>query len=254
MSDHSTDKIDRSSISMETFNDLLTFSGDHATPTTHAPIIRDDDELLIYAKRSRNADSEWEVRSYRVIGIDAMFTADDPDRADIAAVLLEEFDGSDLTTDRGNMQRHPVRNGVPVAVAVDGKPAVAAWLYVRGRRRDEIAQLMDIGDRTASEYLSRFRRRGDGIPDELDVPDTGEIMAEVPPKFDPDNDRQQIVADGGEPADASTCHHTNCEQAATHTVNWTTERRREQLCDKHTERQQNWFPSEIRVRERGGSE
>lgn len=208
MSGRSSDGIDRSSISMEEFNDLLTFAGDHASPTTHAPIIRDDNELLIYAKRSRNADSEWEVRSYRVIGLDAMFNVDDPDRADIAAVLLEEFGGDDLTTDDRHMRRRPVRNGVPVAVAVDGKPAVAAWIYVRGRARDEIAQLMDIGERTVREYLSRFRRRGDRIPDGLEVPD-----AEVPPEFDPDHERQQIVADGGRSINTDIDHHTSLEKA-----------------------------------------
>jgi hypothetical protein len=195
--DNDTSGIDRSSISMEDFNELLTFTGDHASPTTHDPIIRDDNELLIYANRSKNADSEWEVRGYHVIGLDAMFSVDDPDRAAIAAVLLEEFDGDYLTTDERHRRRQPVRNGVPVAVAVDGKPAVAAWLYVRGRNRDEIAQLMDVGEPTVHEYLSRFRRQGDGIPDGLDVPDVGEVMAEVPSKFDPGCECQQIVVDGG---------------------------------------------------------
>jgi len=45
-----------------------------------------------------------------------------------------------------------------------------------------------------------------------------------------------------------TCHWSGCEQEATHIVNWTTERRREWLCDEHTERQRDSFQSEIQVR------
>lgn len=47
-----------------------------------------------------------------------------------------------------------------------------------------------------------------------------------------------------------TCHWSGCEQEATHIVNWTTERRREWLCDEHTERQRDSFQSEIQVKER----
>lgn len=47
-----------------------------------------------------------------------------------------------------------------------------------------------------------------------------------------------------------TCYWSGCEQEATHIVNWTTERRREWLCDEHTGRQQDSFQSEIQVKER----
>jgi len=57
---------------------------------------------------------------------------------------------------------------------------------------------MGVGKATVSEYLSRFRRRGVGIPDGIDCPEVGDVVSEVPPRFDPGS--QQIVADGGEPA------------------------------------------------------
>ena len=190
--------VDRGSISMAAFNDLLTFGGDHANPTTHAPIIRDDNELLIYIKRTKNGDSEWETRSYRVVGQKIRFTLSDADRAGLAAVLIETFDEDELTVDGEYMRRSPVRTGVPVCVAVDGKPAVAAWLYVRGEDREAIAKRMGVGERTLSEYLSRFRRRGVGIPDDVEPPEIGERMETVPSRFDPGTSRQQIVADGGE--------------------------------------------------------
>lgn len=194
----SADGVDRGFISMAAFNDLLTFEGDHATPTTHAPIIRDDNELLIYAKRTKNADSEWEVRSFRIVGQRIRFTTQDADRAGLAAVLVETFDEASLATDQKHMKRAPLRDGVPASVAVDGKPAVAAWLYVSGESRETIANRMDVGDRTVDEYLSRFRRRGVGVPDDVEPPAVGEVMETVPSRFDPGASRQQIVADGGE--------------------------------------------------------
>jgi len=52
------------------------------------------------------------------------------------------------------------------------------------------------------------------------------------------------------PADV-LCQRRDCGQPATHIVNWTTERRRQWLCTTHAERQQDWFPTEIQVTERG---
>lgn len=187
--------IDRSSLSMAEFNDLLNTEVEKANPTTHAPIIRDDNDLLIYAHRSRNTDSEWEIRAYEVVGHEVSFRLEDKDRASMAAIFLELFDGDDLTTDEPNRTR-AVYHGIPVAVAVDGKPAIAAFLFMRHQLdREEIAEEMGVGDATVDEYLSRFRRRGTGIPDHVDAPKVGDVMPEVPSPFDPGH--QQIVADGG---------------------------------------------------------
>ncbi|WP_324662428.1 hypothetical protein [Haloarcula sediminis] len=189
--------IDRSSLSMAEFNDLLNTDVEKASPTTHAPIIRDDNDLLIYADRSRNADSEWEIRAYRVVTHGLRLRFEDRDRASIAAIFLEHFDTDELTRNVENSTR-AIHHGVPVAVAVDGKPAVAAWRYTRGADREELANQMGVGKATVSEYLSRFRRRGVGIPDGLDCPEVGEIVSEVPEHLNPGS--QQIVADGGDSA------------------------------------------------------
>ncbi len=164
-------------------NDLLTFEG-AGRPTSNSPIIRDDENVLISGKRSRNAapNPEWEIRGYTVNGRGIIFHADSLEQADLAAVFAEEFDGDDLT--RHGTSSRPLRKGVPVAVATDGKPAIAAWLRVRGYSREEIAELLSVGDRTITEYLSRFRSRGVGIPDDVDAPEVGSLMPELPRSMD----------------------------------------------------------------------
>lgn len=182
---------------MEAFNELLSYDGTAYTPTTHEVIIRDEESLLITASRNKNRDSEWEVRSYCVAGETLKIQTEDIDRAALAAVFIELFDESDLTTSWRQMQSSPVRDGVPVTVAVDGKPAVAAWLYVRGQDRTTVADAMDIGDPTVDEYLSRFRRRGEGIPNPSDCPDVGDIIPDIPPRFDPSGIHEELITDGG---------------------------------------------------------
>jgi len=179
---------------MEEFNNLLN-TDVSAKPTGHAPILRDDNDLLIYADRSKNADSEWEIRQFRVVTHGLRLSLDDKDRAAVAAVFLELFDPEALKPDTGTSNR-AIKHGVPVAVAVDGRPAVAAWLYVRGFDREQLAEQMDVGMATVDEYLSRFRRRGIGIPDSIDCPAVGDVVPEVPPQLNPGS--QQIVSDGGE--------------------------------------------------------
>ncbi len=162
-------------------NDLLTFDGP-AGPTSNSPIIRDDEEVLIVGNRSCNASSEWQIRGYKIYGYHTRISADSVEQADLAAVIVEEFDGDALT--RNGNSRFPLRKGVPVTVATDGKPAIAAWLRVRGHTRDEIAELLSVGGRTVTEYLSRFRSRGTGIPAGVDAPAVGSLMPELPSSMD----------------------------------------------------------------------
>lgn len=162
-------------------NDLLTFEGS-GRPTAYAPIIRDDEEVLVSGNRSKNASSNWQIRGYKVYGHGIRFSADSVEQAGLAAVFIEEFVGDDLT--RHGTSSFPLQKGVPVAVATDGKPAIAAWLRVRGYDREAVAELLNVGDRTVVEYLSRFRSRGIGIPDEVDAPPVGSLMPELPPSMD----------------------------------------------------------------------
>lgn len=49
------------------------------------------------------------------------------------------------------------REAVPVEVAVEGKPAVAAYLYgIYQYDRSEIAKIMDVDQSTVGKYLRRF--------------------------------------------------------------------------------------------------
>lgn len=174
-------------LSVSEFRDRLTFDGDgQGYPTTNALVVRDDNEVLLYGSRSRNADGEWELREYLVLGDGVKFHVSDLDRAGLAAVLIETFDPDALTVDDKHRSSTPVKYGVPEPVALDGIPAVAAWLYVRqGRSRSELAEQLDVGERTIREYLSRVRRRGTGLPDDRDPPAVGSIVPEVPRRFDP---------------------------------------------------------------------
>jgi len=162
-------------------NDSLTFEGS-ARPTGYSPIIRDDEDVLVFADRSRNASSEWQIRGYKVDGRNIRFSVDSVEQADLAAVIVEEFDGDALT--RNGNSSFPLRKGVPVPVATDGKPAIAAWLRACGYDRDEIAESLSVGDRTVTEYLSRVRGRATGIPDDVDAPEVGSLMSELPASMD----------------------------------------------------------------------
>jgi hypothetical protein len=194
-SDGETDEVAHSELSMAEFNDLLNFEGDHASPTTSALIVHDDNDLLIFGKRRKNTNSEQIVRGYRVVGHEVVFNVGTVDRAGLAAILVEEFGGDALTTDERYARTKPVTHGVPTAVAVDGKPAVAAWLTARhGASREQLANQMDVTEASVSEYLSRFRRRGTGIPDDVNPPAVGDKVPAVPEAFRP----QQIVAVGGD--------------------------------------------------------
>ena len=189
--------------------DELTFSVDMTGyPTKNSPIVRDEEHVLVYAHRSRNADGDYEIRSYQVLGDKVSIKVDTRKQADLAATLVDVFTGDPLVVQTEYNQQSPVRKGVPVAVAVDGKPAIAAWLEVKGWDRDRIADEMDVSRSTIREYLSRFRSRGTGIPDDVDAPEVGEIVPELPPEFDPTVEKVGYVEYacghehvGGEPFD-----------------------------------------------------
>lgn len=175
--------------------------------TDHSPVVRDDNDVLITPKRSRNANSEWEVRGYRVYDDGVQFKALSVKQADLAAVLCELFDGDELATNERYSSRTPIRHGIPVAVAVDGKPAIAAWLRIQGESEDEIADAMGVGRGTVLEYLSRLRRRGVGIPDDVDAPAVGTIMPTLPPGMDYSDGPPEARKTGGDDATKTEAAH-----------------------------------------------
>lgn len=168
-------------------DDLLTFDVDMSGyPGKHSPILLDTEEVLAFAFRSKNHDHEWEIRGYKILADRVCLVAVDPRRADMAVVLVRTFDPDSLTEDGKYRQQTAIRHGVPVSVAVDGKPAIAAWLYVvREMDHGEIAEVMGVGRRTVTEYLYRFRQRAPGLPGDVDVPPVGSILPEIPENLRP---------------------------------------------------------------------
>lgn len=173
-------------------NELLTFDPRHGV-TSNTPVVRDEEEMIVTVSRSRNANSEWELRGYNIEGVGISFRFLSRSQADLATVFVEQFDGEQLAQSGDTW--HPVHDGVPVAVAADGKPVIAAWLEVRGLEREEIAEKMGVSSDTVREYVHRFRRRGEGI-DVNGAPEVGEIMPEIPPELDAT--QRAVAADGGE--------------------------------------------------------
>ena len=79
------------------------------------------------------------------------------DRAALLAILYDkvgEFDfrPDDVSTDNPELAR------IPVQVAANGKAAVACYLAAHGLSNDQIADLLDIGSRTVSQYISDFQK------------------------------------------------------------------------------------------------
>lgn len=177
--------INRQRMAMDTFNNMLRFEGSDTGVTTHAMIIRDEPGLLVTASRSKNADSEWEVRGFKVRAPDVKFKCGSRKQANVATIIVETFDGENLTIDNEYVQRTPVSTGIPTVVAADGKPAVAAYRHVQGDDHDKIGGKLGVSTATVSEYLSRFRNCGVGLPDDIEIPAVGDIVDVVPPRFDP---------------------------------------------------------------------
>lgn len=76
------------------------------------------------------------------------------DRAELLALLQDRVGGwSYEHTDVG--PQHP---RVPVALVAEGKATVAAYLAVAGLDNDEIADLLDVGRRTVSQYITDFKQ------------------------------------------------------------------------------------------------
>lgn len=197
----------------------LTFDGDvQGYPTSHALVIRDDSEVLVYAERSKNADAEWEIRKYRVLGDGISFRAGDLEQARVAAIFIEEFDPADLTINDRHRNQSPIKDGVPVTVAVDGEDAICAWLYVRGWELSEIGTAIDGSIRGVRNRLSRFRDRRTGIPEGLNVPAVGDTVPEVPAAFDPTTADNRIVSVAG--ATVSPGEDASGEQASFRQQEW----------------------------------
>lgn len=80
-----------------------------------------------------------------------------PDRAALLAILYErvgdfDFRFDDVVTNDAKTAR------IPVQVAVDGMAAVACYLAVHGLSNMQIADQLNVGSRTVSQYISDFQK------------------------------------------------------------------------------------------------
>jgi hypothetical protein len=79
------------------------------------------------------------------------------DRGALLAVLTDEvshfeFQHTDVTRDSPESAR------IPVQVAAAGKAAIACYAAIHGLTNGEIADLLGVGNRTVSQYISDFRK------------------------------------------------------------------------------------------------
>lgn len=127
-------------------------------PSPHDERIALGDDVAIYERFQHDEDRELTSRGYEAFSPHAATgVGTSKRRAFLAAALLERF-GVDLTESREpDSGMGLLTPGVPVAVAADGKPALATWLFVRGWHVDEIADELDVGEATVSRYFSRIR-------------------------------------------------------------------------------------------------
>lgn len=78
-------------------------------------------------------------------------------RAELLAVLIDRVGYFDASVGDVSV-KSPHSACVPVQVARDGTAAIACYLAVNGLDNGEIADLLDVGSRTVSQYLSDFRK------------------------------------------------------------------------------------------------
>jgi len=79
------------------------------------------------------------------------------DRAALLAMLYDQigefdFQYDDVETNNPELAR------IPVQIAVGGMAAVACYLAVHGLSNDQIADLLNVGSRTVSQYISDFQK------------------------------------------------------------------------------------------------
>lgn len=134
------------------------------TSYSHAPIRREHNNLIhkgehvvIIHQYRKDAAGEWTPRGFEVYGRTVRFTVETKRRALLAAALLETFDGDALQEPGKYTSGKPLAQGVPVAVAAAGKPAIATWLFVRGRSVADVADALDVSRDTVLRYFSRIR-------------------------------------------------------------------------------------------------
>lgn len=93
-------------------------------------------------------DKNWVSPPYEIHIDELKFVRDDYRMALALGAVGEAYDEVDLSLGKT----------VPIPVALDGKPAIASYLHgVQERPKPEVAEIMDVSEKTVTKYLSRFR-------------------------------------------------------------------------------------------------
>ena len=79
------------------------------------------------------------------------------DRAALLAMLYDQLGEFDFRFDDVSTNNLEIAR-IPIQVVADGKAAVACYLAVHGLSNDQIADLLDVGSRTVSQYISDFQK------------------------------------------------------------------------------------------------
>lgn len=96
--------------------------------------------------------------SYRIDTPDESHAVDDERRAKLWASLYALVDGFEPAGSRTRVE------SIPLAVALEGKPAIASYLYaVNGLGSKQVADLLDVRRRTIWDYFSRLRHAADSF-------------------------------------------------------------------------------------------
>ncbi len=80
-----------------------------------------------------------------------------PDRAALLTMLYDQVGEFDFRHD-DVVVRDPAISRIPVQIAANGKAAIACYLAVHGLNNSQVADLLDVGSRTVSQYISDFQK------------------------------------------------------------------------------------------------
>lgn len=78
--------------------------------------------------------------------------------AQLWATILEVVSIEDLLEWRPTTHDECWRVGIPAVIAAEGKAAMAAYLGCHGFSNPDIADALDVGTRTVSQYISDFQK------------------------------------------------------------------------------------------------
>lgn len=77
--------------------------------------------------------------------------------AQLWAAIVDSVDIEDILEWRPTVHDECWRVGIPAVIAAEGTAAMASYLATHGFTNSEIADTLDVGSRTVSQYISDFK-------------------------------------------------------------------------------------------------